>query len=86
MMFNCKIIKTLAVIGEPHGNRHKRLSIASWNGGAPVFDLRTWTETDEGMIPCKGLTMTAAEAYSLLLALDEYFPADDEPQTEAKAE
>ena len=70
MMFNCKIEKTLAIIGS-RGNHQKRLSIARWNGGQPVFDLRTWAATDEGLIPCKGLTFTREEAERLLDALDE---------------
>lgn len=70
MMFNCKIEKTIAVLSI-RGTHQKRLSIARWNGGQPVFDLRTWAATDEGLIPCKGLTFTREEAERLLDALDD---------------
>lgn len=45
----------------------KELRLISWNDGEPKYDLRPWTENEDGTERCfKGLTFTATELEGLL--------------------
>jgi len=64
------IIKTLGVISK--SNKHtKELTLISWNGREPVYDLRVWkTETDNSKTPLKGISMNAEDLLTLKECLE----------------
>ena len=50
----------------------KQLRLISWNGKAPVYDLRGWGTDDEGNVTMtKGVTMDGEELQSLFDILTE---------------
>lgn len=56
----------------------KQLRLISWNGKAPVYDLRGWGTDDEGNITMtKGVTMDGEELQSLFNILTEMNEEDE---------
>ncbi|WP_077324903.1 YdbC family protein [Virgibacillus siamensis] len=62
-----EIIETIAVLSESPKGWTKELSLISWNGRDPKYDLRDWAPDKEKM--GKGVTLTADELNSLKEAL-----------------
>jgi hypothetical protein len=61
----------------------KQLRLISWNGKAPVYDLRGWGTDDEGNVTMtKGITMDGEELQSLFDILTEMNEDDDESEVE----
>lgn len=59
----------------------KELRLISWNGKAPVYDLRGWGTDDEGNVTMtKGITMDGEELQSLFDILTEMNEEDDESE------
>lgn len=60
----------------------KELRLISWNGKAPVYDLRGWGTDDEGNVTMtKGVTMDGEELQSLFDILTK-MNEDDESEVE----
>lgn len=59
------------------GSSAKRLTVTSWNGNPAKLDLRIWRTDDAEPKPGKGITLTDAEAQTLLDALNGYFTRKD---------
>ena len=59
------------------GSSAKRLTVTSWNGNPAKLDLRIWRTDDAEPKPGKGITLTDAEAQTLLDALNGYFTCKD---------
>lgn len=57
------ILKTLGTVSTSATGWTKDLSIVSWNGGAPKYDLREWSPDKTRM--GKGSTLSAAELLGL---------------------
>ena len=66
--FKYQIKREIAVLSEKGNGWSKQLNLISWNDGAPKYDIREWAPGRERM--GKGVTLTAAEAQSLLDALE----------------
>jgi hypothetical protein len=58
------ILKAFGVISEEKGGWKKELTLVSWNGRAPKFDIRDWAPGHEKM--GKGITLTREEAETLV--------------------
>lgn len=58
-----KIIETFGTLSEQTNGWKKKLTLVSWNGKEPKYDIRSWdTETAR----CgKGITLTKEELYAL---------------------
>lgn len=67
-----KTEKILAKIGET-GTSEKRLTLTGWNERPAKLDLRLWRTDGSAAQPGKGITLSDAEAYLLLTALQSYF-------------
>lgn len=65
--FKYQIKREIAVLSERKNGWSKELNLVSWNNGAPKYDIREWAPNREQA--GKGITLTAAEAQSLLDAL-----------------
>lgn len=64
---NFEIVELIAKIGEA-GKWNLELNRVSWNGKAPKYDLRAWSEDHD---KCgKGVTMTEEEARALKYVLE----------------
>lgn len=63
--------RTLAEISST-GSSAKRLTVTSWNGNPAKLDLRIWRTDEAEPKPGKGITLTDAEAQTLLDALQGY--------------
>lgn len=63
--FSYEIKKTIAVLGT--GSWNLELNLISWNGRAPVYDLRKWNADHTKM--GKGVTLTDAELSQLAFVL-----------------
>ena len=59
----CDILKSYGVLSEEKGGWKKELSLVSWNGRAPKFDIRDWSPGHEKM--GKGVTLNREEAAKL---------------------
>ena len=70
-----KIIEEIGVVSSS-GSWGLELNQISWNGKAPVFDLRKWNDSHERM--GKGVTMTYNELVSLRNLINEYLEKEDE--------
>lgn len=57
--FKYEIIETIAVLSENTKGWKKELNLMSWNGRAPVYDIRDWAPNHEKM--GKGSTYTVEE-------------------------
>lgn len=65
--FTYEIVETIAVLSENPKGWQKELNLVSWNGRAPVYDLRDWAPDHEKM--GKGTTLTKEELVALKQAL-----------------
>lgn len=66
---NFEIVELIAKIGEA-GKWNLELNRVSWNGKAPKYDLRAWSEDHD---KCgKGVTMTEKEARALKYVLEDF--------------
>lgn len=62
-----EIVKEIAVISKSDSGYTKEINLISWNGKEPKYDIRSFSPDRE---KCgKGITLTEAEAKSLLEAL-----------------
>lgn len=50
------------------GKWQKHLTLISWNGAEPKYDIRTWNDDMTKM--GKGITLTDAELYDLLVMIE----------------
>ncbi|GHU83672.1 hypothetical protein FACS189468_8990 [Spirochaetia bacterium] len=57
------ILKNYGVLSEEKSGWKKELTLVSWNGRNPKFDLRDWAPDHEKM--GKGITLTREEAEKL---------------------
>ena len=73
--FTYEIKEHLGVLSESKNGFAKELSIVSWNGGVPKFDIRDWSEDHTRMT--RGITLFDEEAKALMEALSEYFKRAD---------
>ena len=64
--FSFEIKKDFGAFGE--GEWQKHLTLISWNGGEPKYDLRPWNPDMTRM--GKGVTLTDSELYDLLCLLE----------------
>lgn len=64
-----EITRRIAVIKEESGGWATELNEVSWNGAEPKYDIRRWNADHTKM--GKGITLTKAEATSLMQALKE---------------
>lgn len=64
--------RTLAELSST-GSSVKTLCLISWNGNPAKLDLRIWLTDKDPIQPGRGITLTDAEARTLLDALQEYF-------------
>lgn len=48
----------------------KQLNLVKWENRDPAYDLRLWKVTEDGKMPLKGITLTAAEMEVLKTALN----------------
>jgi hypothetical protein len=58
------ILKNYGVLSEEKGGWKKELTLVSWNGRNPKFDLRDWAPDHEKM--GKGITLSREEAEKLV--------------------
>jgi hypothetical protein len=49
----------------------KEFNLISYNGSQPVYDIRNWTENDEGKRMGKGITLNKEELKELRTALNQ---------------
>lgn len=67
--FSYEIVETIAVLSENAKGWKKELNLMSWNGRAPVYDLRDWAPDHEKM--GKGTTLTKEELVALKKTLQQ---------------
>lgn len=73
MSDNVKIIKDFGAFGD--GKWQKHLTLVSWFGKEPVYDLRQW---DESMDKCaKGITLSRDDLYDLYNILEDILDLSD---------
>lgn len=65
--FKFEVIETLAILSEGSAGWQKELNLVSWNGRAPKYDIRDWSENHEKM--GKGVTISPQELEKLREAL-----------------
>ena len=70
-MFSYEVEHELAELSNT-GSNAKRLTITSWSNSTPKLDLRNWIIEESGEKPGKGITLTDAEARTLVNALQTY--------------
>ena len=59
---DCKIIQTFGTLSTQNGWK-KKLTLVSWNGREPKYDIRSW---DSDCNRCgRGVTLTKEEIYAL---------------------
>ena len=74
--FKFEIIREIARLTENEGNNGtlytKELNLISYNGAAPVYDIRNWTENSAGERRMgKGITLSLDELAELRDALED---------------
>lgn len=69
MDFKFELVKALGVLSEGSKGWKKELTIVSWNGRAPKFDIREWDEDHESMR--KGVSFTKDELVQLKEILNQ---------------
>ena len=67
--FKFEIKREIAVLSEKSNGWSKQFNLISWNDGAPKYDIREWAPNREKA--GRGITLSAAEAQSLLNALED---------------
>lgn len=66
--FTYEVIETIAVLSEGAKGWKKKLTLISWNGREPKYDIRDWSEDDTKM--GKGVTFSKDELGKLKEALN----------------
>ena len=61
--FKYDIVEHIGVLSENAKGWTKELTLISWNGAAPKYDIRDWAPEHEKM--GKGVTLTAEEVQKL---------------------
>lgn len=61
--FKYEIVEELGVLFENSKGWRKELNLISWNGAAPKYDIRDWSQEHEKM--GKGITLTNEEVIQL---------------------
>lgn len=69
--FSFEIKKHIATISENEGYT-KELNLVSWKGKDPVYDLRTWKNSEAGKQPLKGITLNKAEFDAIKAVMARY--------------
>ena len=64
-----EIVKALGVLSEGSNGWKKELTLVSWNGSAPKYDIRDWDEDHEKM--GKGITLSENEMKNLVDLINE---------------
>lgn len=79
---NVKIYKDFGAFGD--GKWQKHLTLASWFGNEPKYDLRTW---NEDMTKCgKGISLESSELYDLLTMLEDALGVGEDDDSESEDE
>lgn len=66
--FSFEVIDTIAVLSEGSKGWKKKLTLVSWNGNDPKYDIRDWSDDHTKM--GKGVTFTLSELQNLKEALN----------------
>lgn len=66
--FKFEIVEHIGVIAEGSKGWRKEVNLVSWNGAAPKYDIRDWSEDHSKM--GKGITLTADEAWEMCHLLE----------------
>lgn len=66
--FKFEIVETIAVLSEGAKGWKKELSLVSWNGREPKYDIRDWSEDHTKM--GKGVTISREELANLKKAIN----------------
>ena len=74
--FSYEIKDTFGVCGFGGGNWATELNLISWNGAAPKYDIRKWTDDHEKM--GKGISLTKSELEGLYELLRNIFEDEEE--------
>ena len=70
-----EIVKEIAVLSTGDSGYTKEISLISWNGKEPKYDIRSFSPNRE---KCgKGITLNADEAAALLKALQKELNSED---------
>lgn len=64
-----EIKEHICVISED-GRWNKELNVVSWNGGAPKWDIRSWSEDHSKM--SRGITLTDTELHELVNGYEKW--------------
>jgi hypothetical protein len=72
------LLKNFGVISEERGGWKKELTLVSWNGRGPKYDIRDWSPDHEKM--GKGITLTKEEAETLMGLLKTALEAEGEAE------
>ena len=67
--FSYEVIDTIAVLSEGSKGWKKKLTLISWNGREPKYDIRDWSEDNTKM--GKGVTFSKDELIRLKKVLNE---------------
>ena len=67
--FSYEIIKNFGSFGVSGEKWEKRLTLISWDGKPPVYDLRSWHENGERM--GKGISLTDGELFDLMSLIED---------------
>lgn len=65
MQFDFEIQAELGQVGE------KKVQLVSWAGRPAKIDIRPWRQAEDGLKPGKGITLSEAEAKTLIGILSE---------------
>ncbi len=80
MSITCEVKEDFGSFGD--GKWQKHLTLTSWNGREPVYDLRPWSED---MSQCgKGITMSKEDLYDLFSVLEDLLGLGDEEDEEGE--
>jgi len=64
--FSWEVVKALGNFSEERKNYTKEVNFVSWNGNAPVYDIRGWRIDKDGIKhPLKGLSLKKEELIAL---------------------
>lgn len=75
---NLKVYKVFGSFGD--GAWQKKLTLASWFGGEPKYDLRTW---NKDMTKCgKGIVLEDSELYDLLCIIEDALDCGEDDTNE----
>lgn len=67
--FSFEVVETLMILSEGVRGWQKELNLVSWNGRAPKYDIRDWSDDHKKM--GKGVTFTQEELKKLKQGLED---------------